>query len=187
MKMYLKSLVQSILPAIVSALFIGSVFAEVPIGKIEIGSALTMATPAEWESVPPKSNMIQSEFKAPRDQKDDLARVTVMSATGGIEANIDRWIGQFDGSKKEDAKVEKVDVSGATVHIVDIAGTFKDSMGGGPFAPGPVKKRENYRMIAAIIETKADGLVFIKMTGPKATLESLEEGFRKSLNNLEKK
>jgi hypothetical protein len=161
--------------------------AEAPVEKIVLGTALTMTPPTEWESVPPKSNMIQSEFKAPREQKEDTARVTVMSASGGIDANIDRWIGQFDGAKKEEAKIEKMDVAGATVHMVDIAGTFKDSMGGGPFAPGPMKKRENYRMIGAIVETKNDGLIFIKMTGPKTTVESLAEGFKKSLTNLEKK
>jgi len=161
--------------------------AEAPPEKIAVGTALSMTPPSEWESVPPKSNMVQSEFKAPRDQKEDTARVTVMSASGGIDANIDRWIGQFDGVKKEDAKIEKMDVAGATVHMVDITGTFKDSMGGGPFAPGPMKKREDYRMIAAIIETKNDGLLFIKMTGPKTTVESLAAGFKKSLTNIEKK
>jgi len=161
--------------------------AEAPPEKITVGTALSMTPPSEWESVPPKSNMVQSEFKAPRDQKEDTARITVMSASGGIDANIDRWIGQFDGVKKEEAKIEKMDVEGATVHMVDITGTFKDSMGGGPFAPGPMKKREDYRMIGAIIETKNDGLLFIKMTGPKTTVESLAEGFKKSLTNIQKK
>jgi len=187
MKLKMHTRCTKIVFSLLSILSVSIAFGEVPIGKIEIGGGLTMTAPAEWESVAPKSNLIQSEFKAPRDQKEDLARVTVMGASGGIDANIDRWIGQFDGGKKEDAKIEKMDVSGATVHIVDIAGTFKDSMGGGPFAPGPMKKRENYRMIGAIIETKKDGLVFIKMTGPKATLESLADGFKKSLNNLEKR
>lgn len=161
--------------------------AEAPASKIPLGVSISMTPPLEWESVPPKSNMVQSEFRAPKDQKEDTARVTVMSASGGIDANIDRWIGQFDGAKKEEAKIEKMDVAGATVHMVDIVGTFKDSMGGGPFAPGPMKKRENYRMIGAIVETKNDGLVFIKMTGPKTTVEALADGFKKSLTNLEKK
>ncbi len=164
-----------------------SVQAEAPAEKVALGTSLSMTPPAEWESVPPKSGMVQSEFRAPKDKKEDTARVTVMSASGGIDANIDRWIGQFDGAKKEEAKIEKMDVAGATVHMVDIAGTFKDSMGGGPFAPGPMKKRENYRMIGAIVETKNDGLIFIKMTGPKTTVEALADGFKKSLTNLEKK
>lgn len=146
-----------------------------------------MAVPANWETVPPKSNMVQYEFRAPKDTKDEAARITVMQASGGVDANIDRWVGQFDGAKKSDAKIDKKDVAGTTVHIVDIAGTFKDSMGGGPFAPGPVKKRENYRMIAAIIETKESGTIFLKMTGDQATVEPLVEEFKKTLMNLKSK
>lgn len=153
--------------------------------KLELaGGKLLMIAPANWESVPPKSQILEYEFKAPKDKKEDTARITVSSASGSIDANIERWIGQFDGAKKDDAKIDKKDVAGVTVHMVDIAGTFKDSMGGGPFAPGPVKKRENYRMLGAIIETKEGGKIFVKMTGPKDTVESLAEGFKSSLHGL---
>jgi hypothetical protein len=140
-----------------------------------------MVPPSTWESVPPKSGIVEYEFKAPKDKKEDSARITIMQATGGIAANVDRWKGQFEGVKEGDVKEEKKDITGATVHIVDIAGTFKDSMGGGPFAPGKIEKRENYRMLGAIIETKDSGTIFVKMTGPQATVESLAEDFKKSV------
>lgn len=156
--------------------------------KIELANGkFVMVAPASWATVPPKSNMVQYEFSAPKEMKEDAARITIMQASGGIDANIDRWIGQFDGVKKSDAKIEKKEVSGTTLHIVDISGTFKDSMGGGPFAPGPVKKRENYRMIGAIIETKDSGTIFLKMTGAQATVEPLAEEFKKSLMDLKSK
>ncbi len=110
-----------------------------------------------------------------------------MQASGGIDANIDRWVGQFEGVEKKDAKIEKKEVAGSKIHIVDISGTFKDSMGGGPFAPGPVKKRENYRMLGVIIETKDAGTTFIKMTGEQPIVEQLSEGFKKSLDDLKAK
>ncbi len=146
-----------------------------------------LVAPSSWEAVPPKSNMIANEFKAPKDMKEDAARITVMPASGGVDANVDRWVGQFDGAKKSDAKIEKNDVAGTTIHTVDISGTYKDSMGGGPFAPGPVKKRENYRMIGAIIETKDSGTTFVKMTGAQSTLEPLVEDFKKMLKELKAK
>jgi len=146
-----------------------------------------MVTPASWETVAPKSNMITHEFKAPKEMKEDSARITVMPASGGVDANVDRWVGQFDGVKKSDAKIEKNDVAGTTIHTVDISGTYKDSMGGGPFAPGPVKKRENYRMLGAIIETKESGTIFVKMTGAQSTLEPLVEDFKKMLMELKAK
>ncbi len=156
--------------------------------KIDLANGkFLMVAPSSWETVPPKSGIIQYEFKAPKDKKEDTARITIMQATGGIDANIDRWIGQFDGVKDSEVKKEKKDIAGATVHIVDISGTYKESMGGGPFAPGKVEKRENYRMLGAIIETKEAGTIFVKMTGPQATVEPLAEGFKKSVMEVKSK
>jgi hypothetical protein len=159
-----------------------------PAAKLSLaGGKLELSAPATWEVVPPKSSIVQYEFKAPKLAGEDAARITIMQASGGVEANIDRWIGQFDGATKNDAKIDKKQVAGTTIHVVDISGTYKDSMGGGPFAPGPVKKRENYRMMGAIIETKEAGTVFIKMTGDQAIVEQLADGFRKSLDDLKAK
>ncbi len=156
--------------------------------KIDLAKGkFVMVAPASWESVPPKSGIVEYEFKAPKDQKEDTARITIMQATGGVAANIDRWKGQFEGVKDGAVKEEKKDITGATVYLVDIAGTFKDSMGGGPFAPGKIEKRENYRMLGAIIETKESGTIFVKMTGPQATIEPLAEDFKKSVMELKSK
>lgn len=153
--------------------------------KLELaGGKLLMIAPSNWEKVQPKSGIVQHEFRAPKEAKEDAARITIMQASGGIDANIDRWVGQFEGVEKKDAKIEKKEVAGSKIHIVDISGTFKDSMGGGPFAPGPVKKRENYRMLGVIIETKDAGTTFIKMTGEQPIVEQLSEGFKKSLDDL---
>ncbi|MDZ4848449.1 MAG: hypothetical protein SGI77_04095 [Pirellulaceae bacterium] len=165
-----------------------STFAEDKVAKIDLaGGKFVMATPETWETVPPKSNMVTYEFKAPKDAKDDTARITIMPASGGVDANVVRWIGQFDGLKKSDAKIDKKEVAGATVHIVDLSGTYNDSMGGGPFAPGKTVKRDNYRMLGAIIETKDAGTIFVKMTGTQAVVEPLVEGFKKSLMEIKSK
>ena len=154
------------------------------------GGKIKMAAPQAWKMGKPKSSMLQYEFSAPADAKDDdsTARVTVMSAGGGVEANINRWYGQFaqpDGKATKDvAKVEKFEVDGQMVHWVDIPGTFSESMGGGPFAPGKVVKREDYRMIGVIVVDKDKGEHFIKMTGPSKVVEELSEGFKKMLKEL---
>ncbi len=154
---------------------------------------VSMTPPAEWKTVQPKSNIIQYEFSAPADAKDgdEKARVTIMGAGGSIDANIERWYGQFeqpDGKPTKDkAKSEKFEIDGLTVHWVDIPGSFKDSMGGGPFAGGKTVLRPDYRMLAAIVVTKDQGQYFIKMTGHKDVVESLKEGFNKSLHELSSK
>ena len=68
--------------------------------------------------------------KADGDRQD--ARLTVSQFGGTVEANIDRWKGQF--SKKLDKEEEKlIDVGGVKATLVDLSGTFDDSRG--PMTP----------------------------------------------------
>lgn len=149
---------------------------------------LAFEAPAAWTKKKPKSNIIEVEFEAPAAKGDEIAgRLTIMGAGGNVEQNIERWYGQFtqpDGSDtKKAAKVEKKSIGGNTVHVVDIAGTYKDSPAG-PFAGGKTVNREDFRMLAAIIETKAAGNYFIKFYGPKGTIAENEKAFQELLQSL---
>jgi hypothetical protein len=156
---------------------------------------ITLLAPEDWVNVKPKSNIVQYEFSAPKldeKDKDKAARITFTASGGTIEDNIVRWYGQFEqpdkSATKDKAKVEKFDADGQTIHWVDIPGTFKDTMGAGPFAPSKAPTmRENYRMLGAIIETKGQGNHYVKITGPAETVEKLAEGFRKMLKELKVK
>lgn len=159
--------------------------------KVALASGkLTLVTPGDWKQVKPRSRILAYEFSVPEEAKEDepKARVTIMGAGGSIDANIERWFGQFsqpDGkSTKDKAKVEEFEVGKQKVHLVDIPGTFSESMGGGPFAPGKIVKREDYRMLGAIVETDGLGQYFIKMTGPNELLEEQTENFKKMLEEL---
>lgn len=161
-----------------------------------------LTAPAEWKKKKPRSRIVEFEFAVPMPRQDEDAaqsnadkgkpaedktdgRLTIMSATGGVEPNIERWIGQFtqpDGKPTKDrAKIEKHKVHGHTVHYVDVAGTFLDR-------PTPlaqeVEKRADYRLLAAIIETEKYGLQFIKFTGPKDTVSGAEKQFKEFLESL---
>lgn len=146
-----------------------------------------LEAPAGWERVQPKSGMIETEFAIPAAQGDAPGRMTVMGAGGSIEANIERWHGQFsqpDGSATKDkATTKKFKVAGCDVTMVDIAGTFRD-MPGGPFAGGKAVERPNWRMLAAIVETPGRGNYFLKFTGPAATVAAEADGFRKMVEGL---
>jgi hypothetical protein len=156
---------------------------------LELANGKIIATkPEAWKSVPVKSAMLQHEFRFPAEGEKS-ARITIMTATGGIASNIDRWIGQFDGVKKEDAKIDKKQVDQTTVHTVEITGTYKESMGGGgPFAPaGPMKKLENHKMLGAILELKDGTTVFVKATGPSDIVAPMRDGFVKMLDGIKNK
>lgn len=153
--------------------------------KLADGRILVIKPPS-WRNVKPKSAIIQYEFQAPLDAK-ETARITIMSATGGIDANIKRWIGQFEGLTESDVDVEKKEIDKTTAHIVELDGTYKESMGG-PFAPGgPTKKLENYAMLGAILELSDGSTVFIKMTGPKTVVADEKKGFRAMIDGLKNK
>ena len=149
---------------------------------LEIGNGKVVITkPESWKAMP-EGMMIDKEFRVPAEG-DGAARITVSRAGGGVEPNITRWIGQFEGATKENTKVEKKDVDQTKVSIVEIEGTFKESKG--PNAP--IKKQENYKMLSAILELKDGALIFVKATGPKDTIAKMREDFIKMIDGLKNK
>jgi len=151
-------------------------------------AAISLEAPTGWKRVQPKSNMIETEFSIPAAEGDAApGRMTVMGAGGSVQANIDRWYGQFtqpDGSATKDkASTKKLNVSGSAVTLVDVSGTYKD-MPGGPFAGGQAVDRPNYRMLAAIVEVPNRGSYFLKFYGPSATVSASADGFRKMVEGM---
>lgn len=156
---------------------------EIQLGKFQI------TVPDDWQRQEPKSRIIAHEFAAPAAKGDEAAgRMTVMAAGGSVEDNIERWYGQFiqpDGSStKQRSKVEKVEIAGQEVYLVDISGTYRDMPA--PFAGGgQVVDREDYRMLAAIIRTD-EAQIFVKFYGPRATIGEHAKGFRQMIDSLRK-
>ncbi|HEY2840773.1 MAG TPA: hypothetical protein VGJ26_16570 [Pirellulales bacterium] len=150
-----------------------------------IGDAYKMTAPEGWVAKQPRTKIVEHEFAVPAVKGDELdGRVTVMGAGGSVEANIERWHKQFtqpDGSNTKDkAKLEKKKIAGQDVTIVDISGTYMDSPG--PQAPGV--ERKDYRMLAAIVQTKS-GNAFIKFYGPQKTVTENASAFNKMLESLQ--
>ena len=154
-----------------------------------------MTAPEGWQRKQPKTNIVEHEFEVPAADGDDRpGRLTVMGAGGSIEDNIERWYGQFrqpdGGDTADQAKMEQKTVAGQEVTRVDVSGTYLDKPGG-PFAGGKTIERENYRMLAAIVETtqkgKKTGNYFIKLVGPRKTIEENEEAFDAMIDSLKVK
>ena len=159
------------------------------------GGTLLLEAPDGWKRVQPKVNIIEAEFAVP--SADDLppGRMTVMGAGGSVQANLDRWYGQFsqpDGSATKDKATSKtLKLAGCSVTIIDVSGTYKD-MPGGPMAGGKTVERPDYRMLAAIVEIPgADGAAagqterhFLKFYGPSATVAKSADGFRKMVEGM---
>ncbi|MFM7206024.1 MAG: hypothetical protein ACKO4T_05050 [Planctomycetaceae bacterium] len=154
--------------------------------------SLSLEAPEGWRRVQPKSGIVETEFAIPSAGAGPdggpaaPGRMTVMGAGGSVEANIERWYGQFTqpdgGSTKDKAATKRLKVAGRDVTLVDIAGTYKDSPGG-PFAGGTAIDRPGYRMLAAIVEGPG-GNYFLKFYGPAATVEQHADGFRTMIEGM---
>ena len=151
------------------------------------GGSLLLEAPAGWKRVQPKSGIVETEFSIPSAGDLPPGRMTVMGAGGSVQANIDRWFGQFSqpdgGDTKAKATTKTLKLAGSAVTLVDVSGTYKD-MPGGPFAGGKTIERPDYRMLAAIVETADAGSHFLKFYGPAATVAKEADGFRKMVEGL---
>ena len=94
---------------------------------------------------------------------------------GGIQANLDRWESQFQGSI---SKTGKRTIHGLPVTTIDVSGSYDGMTGGGAPKPG-------YRMLGAIVENPA-GNVFFKFTGPAKTIAANEAKFNQLLDSVTK-
>jgi hypothetical protein len=91
--------------------------------------------------------------------------------SGGVEANIQRWISQFDGTPE--VKKEELTFGETKVILLSASGTYLDGMPGGPKTP-----KLDSTLLGAIL-AGADTNVFIKMAGPKAAIAKAQEDFKK--------
>jgi hypothetical protein len=152
---------------------------------ITVFDMMTLTIPEAWKTEAPKSSIVQHEYSLTKPEGEDAAgatRITMMAAGGGVEPNIKRWEGQF--SEGPEAKVEKFDAAGQKVHFVEIEGTFKESMGGGPFSGGKTVMQKDYMMLGGIIELANGRMYFIKLTGPKSEAKPQAEAFKKMLKEM---
>jgi hypothetical protein len=99
---------------------------------------------------------------------------------GNVDANIDRWVGQFE-SPGLPSKASQ-EIGGVKVTTVRVSGNYLAP--GGPMMQSTGKK-ENYRLNGAIVEAP-EGLVFFKMTGPAKTIEAATAAFDAMVRSIAK-
>jgi|SRR5215218_1832699 len=146
-------------------------------------SEFTFKRPAKWQWVETASPMRKAQLAVPDEQeKKDPAEVVFFhfgpSNGGGVQANVERWYGQFEGPREKiGAKSEEAKIGQTKVTFVRAAGTYMSGMPGGARMP-----KTDYALRGAIIES-TEGDVFVKMTGPEALVKSAEDDFRKMIES----
>jgi hypothetical protein len=141
--------------------------------SFKVGS-FTFAVPEGWKKVTPPSPMRKAQLEA--GEGTSRAEVTFFHFGGGSGTtadNVARWFSQFSGGEA-DRKTENVEVNGVKITFVATEGTFSSGMPGGPTMPMP-----GYALRGAILEDAKEGDVYVKMTGPKAVVETATAAFKK--------
>lgn len=155
-------------------------------GGEKIIGPFRVAVPTGWIEQTPTSSMRKAQFSLPKAEGDSedaelVAFYFGQGQGGSVEANIDRWIGQIsqpDGSSsKEKAKTSSREVAGKKVTLVDVSGTYSNTM------MGNTPPRPGYRMLAAVIETE-EGPWFFKLVGPEKTVSKWSGSFDQFINGL---
>jgi hypothetical protein len=133
--------------------------------------AVGWTVPRGWQIVPNPNAMRIATYRVPGPATAESAEMSVARAGGTTEANIQRWLGEFDDAG-QDHRTEK-NVRGLAVTIVEVTGTFLGGGMGPGSAPTP---HPRWSLLAAIVETRGSPY-FFKLVGPAATVRAAHAAF----------
>jgi hypothetical protein len=129
--------------------------------------SIAWTVPADWKQAPNPNTFRIATFRTPGG-----AELSVSSAGGSIEANIDRWVSQFvdAGAPRRQTKT----VHGLPVTTVEIAGMYEAaSMGGGADEAPSIADQA---LVAAIV-TAPDSPYFFKLLGSARAVAAARPSF----------
>jgi len=142
---------------------------------------ITLKVPKSWKQEKPSSRLRLAQFQIPAVKDDkEPAELAVFSFGGGggaNDANIRRWIGQFE-SEERSYEIKRGKSPQGEYVLLDVTGTYQK-----PVGPPVLRKTEpmpNARMLAVILTVPDKGNYFLKLPGPKKTVDKAAAAFRAS-------
>jgi hypothetical protein len=152
----------------------------------KLTTGLKLQLPEAWKEGKTNSQMRLAQFALKdKQEKAGDAELVVFhfgaGGAGGVDANIDRWVGQFEGKKRADAKIEKLEGGALEGTLVDLTGTYV-----APVRPGSQERlnQPDTRMVAAILKTQG-GEHYLKLVGPKDTVADWVDDFRAAVKSAQ--
>ena len=158
-------------------LFLTSVPAAEAPATFKVGE-FTFKRPSDWQWVESVSAMRKAQLAITDPDRKEKAEVIFFyfgeGGGGSTQANIDRWLAQFQEPKDQiHSKVEETPVGKRKVTYVQAEGTYLSGMPGGPKTPQP-----NTMLLGAILQSD-QGNVFVRLTGPVKLARASQAPFRK--------
>ena len=134
--------------------------------------------PDQWKQAEPSSSMRKAQFDLSTEAGKSAELVFFYfgpSGGGGVRANVDRWVKQFEDLQENDVKVEIVNEIKVT--YVRTTGTF---LSGSPF--GPKTPKPGHSLLGAIVEGRK-GSIFLKMVGQTPAVKEFEKPVVEMIKN----
>ena len=140
--------------------------------KTVTARSISLQVPETWKQVKTNSKFRVAQLEIPGTEADSGGANLIVydfgGPTGGIKANIERWVGQFHEKDRNFELLRGIGEQGKYI-LVDVSGTWKKP-DGPPFARKTIDKPGS-RVINVILIAKRDDKLdyyFIKLSGPDA-------------------
>jgi hypothetical protein len=132
--------------------------------------AFEWSVPARWEVLPNASSMRLATYRVPRAPGDVVdAELSIARAGGLVDANVERWIGQFEPAARQARRTMRT-VGLAPITMVEVQGTYSGGMG------KDTSPHSGWALIGAIASTPGTPY-FFKLTGPEKTVRAARGEF----------
>lgn len=153
------------------------------VAAAQTAAGLKWTTPKGWRTEPAQS-MRAATYTAP-PVPGDAARAECAiyffgaGQGGSVEANLERWRGQFTNVKGSPTTKKNV-ARGLAITTLDVTGTYSGL--GGPM--GGSAAVNDYRLLGAVVEGPG-GNIFVKFTGPSRTIGANQLQFEELLASFQ--
>jgi hypothetical protein len=137
--------------------------------------------PSSWVWTKPSMQFRTLQYSVPGGADSTLTAELIVSVFvagdgGPLEANIERWRGQFrNGDEAVTAKRARKTVGPLEVELVELEGDY--------FAMGAPAAKRGFLQLAAIVQAEGRN-VFLRLVGPKDTVESNRAAFDALIDGL---
>lgn len=145
-------------------------------GSDDPASAIAYDLPEGWEKLRPTRERL-FDLRPAGDAEASCYLTFLPGGGGGLEANVNRWIGQFGGeplSGEEIAALPKHTMLGREATLVELQGSFAGMDGAA---------RPGFALLGLIL-SDASGGIFLKFTAPSARVAEERENFLRLAGSL---
>jgi len=145
---------------------------------------ITWKTPSGWQAQGPKGVRLDT-YTVPAHGGSESPQCAVYffgpGQGGGVSANLQRWIGEFENPGPHDLRTIQAD--GISISRIQVRGTY---LAHAMDAAGSGGKRPDWGLLGAIAEGPS-GNLFFKLTGPATAVDAAAKDFDAMLASIHKR